>query len=315
MDATAIVEAITAGDRRIASRLISRAEAGDAGIVPALAALYKAGGRARTIGVTGPPGAGKSTLVDRLVDAYRKRGSTVAVIAVDPSSPFSGGAVLGDRVRMSRHSDDPGVFIRSMATRGALGGLTRAVGDAVTILDALGFDLLIIETVGVGQSEIDIVSHAAVVLLLQTPMGGDDVQAVKAGIVEIADIMVVNKKSAPGADRTLNLLKETLHERSPRADGWLPLVVATEASTGEGVDALVAKIDAFVRHGEQPDNREARLRRQLGARVFALCEARLRRATLGKGAEDALGGAWSDVIARRSDPYALADWLVSEMTA
>lgn len=310
MDVEAIVDAIRSGNRRVASRLISQAEAGDAAIVPALAALYRVGGRARTIGVTGPPGAGKSTLVDRLVECCRARGQTVAVIAIDPSSPFSGGAVLGDRVRMGQHADDGGVFIRSMATRGALGGLARAAGDAVTILDALGFDRLILETVGVGQSEIDIMSHAEAVLLLQTPMGGDDVQAVKAGILEIADIIVVNKKSAPGADRTIRLLRETLHERSPRADGWLPPVVATEAVMGEGTDELVAAIGDFLRHGDQPAVREARLRRQIGARVFALCEARLRRSTLAETPDQAMTEIWTDVIHRRSDPYALADRLL-----
>ncbi|HJP68962.1 MAG TPA: methylmalonyl Co-A mutase-associated GTPase MeaB, partial [Sphingomicrobium sp.] len=214
MDVDSIVEAIESGDRRAASRLISRAETGNIGIVPALAALYRRGGKARTIGVTGPPGAGKSTLVDRLVQHYRREGQTVGVIAVDPTSPFSGGAVLGDRVRMGRHADDPGVFIRSMATRGVLGGLTRAIDDVVIILDALGLNILIVETVGIGQSEIDVASHADAVLLLQTPMGGDDVQAIKAGIGEIADIIVVNKMSAPGASDTLRMFQKILHERS-----------------------------------------------------------------------------------------------------
>jgi LAO/AO transport system kinase len=207
MDAAAIACAVVAGDRRMASRLITRAETGDDTIIPVLAELYRHGGKSRVIGITGPPGAGKSTLVDGLVTLFRKEGRTVGVIAVDPTSPFSGGDVLGDRVRMARHAGDAGVFIRSMATRGALGGLARAAGDALTILDALGRDVIIVESVGVGQSEIEIMSHAEAVVLLQTPMGGDDIQAVKAGILEIADIMVVNKKSVPGADRTVRMLR------------------------------------------------------------------------------------------------------------
>jgi LAO/AO transport system kinase len=206
-------------------------------MVPVLQALYRMGGRSKVIGVTGPPGAGKSTLISSLVGHWRRSGLKVAVLAVDPSSPFSGGAVLGDRLRMMDHSGDAGVFIRSMASRGHLGGLSRATGDALTVLDAMPWDIVLIETVGVGQNETDIMRHAAVVVLLQTPMGGDDVQAAKAGINEIGDIFVVNKADHKEADRTVQMLAEMIalaqrlhaertwrrrwsRPRPPRAKAW-----------------------------------------------------------------------------------------------
>ncbi|MEJ2458144.1 MAG: methylmalonyl Co-A mutase-associated GTPase MeaB [Novosphingobium sp.] len=241
----AMADRVLTGDRRAAGRLISEAERREPQALQDLGILYQHGGHARTIGITGPPGAGKSTLVDALITCFRKQALTVAVAAVDPSSPISQGAVLGDRVRMMRHADDDGVLVRSMATRGALGGLSTAVGDAITIFDAMGFDINIVETVGVGQSETDVVGHCEAVILLQTALGGDDIQAIKAGVLEIADLIVVNKKSAPGSDRMARFLRESLHDRPARPDGWTIPVLMTEASEDIGIDAL---IDHAVKH-------------------------------------------------------------------
>ncbi len=199
----ATVRALSLRDVRRCARLISLVERGEADLVPLLQRLYRAGGRGRTVGVTGPPGAGKSTLVNKLVAVWRRRGLSVAVLAIDPSSPFSGGAILGDRLRMMEHACDDGVFIRSMASRGHLGGLAKAAGDALIVLNAMPWDIVLIETVGVGQNETEIMRHAQVVILVQTPMGGDNIQAAKAGIIEIADIFVVNKSDHPLADQTV----------------------------------------------------------------------------------------------------------------
>jgi LAO/AO transport system kinase len=200
--------------------------------------LFSLGGRALVVGVTGAAGTGKSTLVDRLIAVVRARGSTVGVIAVDPSSPFSGGAVLGDRVRMGGHAGDPGVFIRSMATRGHLGGLATATAEAVAVLDAAGRDVVIVETVGVGQDEVDVFRLAAVTVLVLVPGTGDDVQAIKAGVMEIADVFVVNKADRPDADRLVDAVTASLALAPPADGAWRPPVLTTQATTGQGVDDL-----------------------------------------------------------------------------
>ena len=200
--------------------------------------IYARTGRAFLVGVTGAPGTGKSTLVDRLIAEIRRAGVKVGVIAVDPTSPFSGGAVLGDRVRMNAHAADPGVFIRSMATRGHLGGLARATSDAALVLDAAGIDVVIIETVGVGQDEVDIVSTADISIVLLVPGAGDDLQAIKAGVMEIGDIFVVNKADREGADRVVQAVASNLSLKTYGASEWKPPILKTEATTGAGVDAL-----------------------------------------------------------------------------
>ena len=262
--------AITSGQVRAGAKLISRIERDEEGLAPILRALYRVGGRARVIGVTGPPGAGKSTLINKLVGHWRRDGLRVAVLAVDPSSPFTGGAVLGDRLRMTDHSGDDGVFIRSMASRGQLGGLAKAAGDAITVLDAMRWDVILVETVGVGQSETDIMRHASVVVLLQTPMGGDDVQAAKAGITEIGDIFVVNKSDHPEADRTANLLEEmiALSHRLHGQRTWRPPVVKTQAVYGDGVSDLAHHIDRrFAELAANSESARARLREQTRHRI------------------------------------------------
>ena len=232
-----LVERIQCGDARAAARLITLVENGTAEAADALKQLYPRTGRAYVIGVTGPPGSGKSTLTDRITAELRHLDRTVGVIAVDPTSPFTGGAILADRIRMQRHSLDEGVFIRSMATRGHLGGLSRSTNDVVDILDAMGKDFILIETVGVGQDEIDIVRTAHTTLVVAVPGLGDEIQAIKAGIMEIGDLFVVNKADREGADRTV-LEIEMMLEHGESDDGWRPQIFKTVAVRGDGVEAL-----------------------------------------------------------------------------
>lgn len=238
-----LVDGAVAGDVRSVSRLISLVENEASGYEEAYSMFYGRTGKAKVIGITGPPGGGKSTLVDKLASKLRQLGNRVGVIAVDPTSPFTGGAVLGDRVRMQRHNADPGVFIRSMGTRGHLGGLSRGTAAAVDVLDAAGYDYVLVETVGVGQSEIEISSLSDLVVLLNVPGLGDEIQIIKAGIMEIGDVFVVNKMDRPGADRTKAELEYALdlgHELPRR-----PKVLMTNAETSEGVAELVAEIDDY----------------------------------------------------------------------
>jgi len=244
LDGEALIDGIVRGDSRAIARAISTVERGGPEALALSSRLFVLGGRALVVGVTGAAGTGKSTLVDRLITAIRARGSTVGVIAVDPSSPFSGGAVLGDRVRMGSHAGDAGVFIRSMATRGHLGGLATATAEAVAVLDAAGRDVIIVETVGVGQDEVDVFRLAAVTVLVLVPGTGDDVQALKAGIMEIADVFVVNKADRPDADRVVDAVTASLSLAPPADDAWRPPVLTTQATTGHGVEELW---DAIVR--------------------------------------------------------------------
>ncbi len=276
-------------------------------------ALFAHTGRAHVVGITGTPGAGKSTLGNGLIAAWRARGLSVGVLAVDPTSPFTGGAILGDRIRMQDHALDPGVFIRSLATRGNLGGLSRATFDSAKVLDAMGCDVVLIETVGVGQDEVEIAQLAHTTVLVTVPGLGDDVQAIKAGILEIADVFVVNKADREGADRTVFDLRAMLEMRrallSAGASAWEPPIVPTVATRGEGVDELVGAID---RHRRMLDESGERTRREAARAKTELTQRlseRLLERSLGALAERE--GSIDDLalrIARRElDPYALAD--------
>jgi LAO/AO transport system kinase len=305
-----LADRVLSGDLRAMARAISLVEDD----TPAGAALvqrtFARTGRAYLIGVTGPPGAGKSTLVDQLIRLARARGETVGVIAVDPTSPYSGGAILGDRVRMQAHAGDAGVFIRSMATRGHLGGLTRTTGEVALVLDAAGRDLIVIETVGVGQDEVDIVRLADVSIVTLVPGAGDDVQAIKAGIMEIAEIFAINKADREGADRTAAAVEAMLALNDYAPGAWRPPVVLTEATTGRGIPELMAEVDRFRAQGEagrrarRATRASWRLRELLGGRFLQLVESRV----LAPGEWDALVQRIAD---RELDPYTASDAIMA----
>jgi LAO/AO transport system kinase len=315
VDVAGLVSQAREGRPRAVARLVSMVEDAHPALREVMAALAPHSGRARVIGLTGSPGVGKSTTTSAVIRALRAKDERVGVLAVDPSSPFSGGALLGDRIRMQEHALDPGVYIRSMASRGHLGGLSWATPQAMRVLDAAGFDDVLVETVGVGQSEVEIASHADTTVVLLAPGMGDGIQAAKAGILEIGDVFVVNKADRDGADATVRDLRHmiTLGERRAAGD-WRPPVLKCVASKGEGIDELV---EALAEHREWSERsgalQERRLRRAANeVETIALTTLRERIGDLRDGRRmDQLA---AEVVAGRTDPYAAADRLLSDLT-
>lgn len=305
------IDRLKTGDARALARAITTVENRNAGWAELLKALFPQTGRARILGLTGSPGAGKSTLVDQLAKHYRKQDRTVGIIAVDPTSPYTGGAILGDRIRMQDHFSDPGIYIRSMATRGSLGGLARATADVATVFDAAGRDLIMIETVGVGQDEVDIVRLADITIVILVPGMGDDVQSIKAGIMEIADIFVINKSDRDGAERVEREIR-TLQSLAIRSDHWTPPIVKTVASDGTGIAELAAAIEQYESYLKKEDlalqhsveNWQKRLLEMLRDALLEQAQERLGNGNLERFA--------TEVAEHKRDPYSLVQEIVGK---
>lgn len=308
-----LAEKILDGDIRSAARLMRDIDDGLRSAVEELKTLYPHTGKAFIIGLTGPPGAGKSTLVDQLTAVYRKRNKRVGVVAIDPTSPFTGGAILGDRIRMNRHADDEGVFIRSLATRGYLGGLSRSTGDVVNVMDAMGMDVIIIETVGVGQDEIDIVRMAHTTVVVMVPGLGDDIQAIKAGILEIGDVFVVNKADREGADRTVRELANMLDMKPSKNGEWQAKVLKTEAQRNIGIEEMVEEIESH-RSYLFSSGAIAHLLEEKNANLFMeILKDRLFAEVFG---HIKMNGRFREIVdgmmTRQKDPYSAVDEILAE---
>lgn len=307
-----LVARLLEGDRLALSRMISAIESARADVPEALRWLFPKTGRAHIVGVTGPPGSGKSTLTTRLALEYRRRGQSVGIVAVDPTSPYSGGAILGDRVRMMELHSDPGVFMRSMATRGVMGGLARTTLDVVLTLDAFGHDVVVLETVGVGQDEVEIARAADTILVVGVPNLGDDIQAIKAGILEIADLLVVNKADLVGADRLVADLRAMLQLGEARSD-WSPPILRTVATEGSGIAELVDQIAAHRQFldasGSWRQRRADSARRQVRALVEDRVQRQLDRLTAGSPWPDR----FTRIASRQEDPYSAAEDILQEV--
>ena len=313
MHTAQLVERVRDGDRRALARAITLVENGSAELREIMSGLAPHTGRARVVGFTGSPGVGKSTTTNAVVRAIRERGLSVAVLAIDPSSPFTGGALLGDRVRMQEHATDPGVFIRSMANRGHLGGLSWATPHALRVLDAAGFDVILVETVGVGQAEVEIAGEADTTVVLCAPGMGDSVQAAKAGVLEVADVFAVNKADRDGARVTLRELRQMIAMVDRTDEEWKPPIVMTVAAKGEGVAELWARVEEHYAHLEADGELAERRRRRARGEIQAIALERLRSRLGDVGADGGIDALALDVAEGRHDPYTAADLLLKEL--
>ena len=306
-----LAEAILSGNRRALARGITLVETGGAPARELLGALYGRTGRAHIVGITGAPGVGKSTLVNVLALRWRRAGKTIGIVAVDPTSPFSGGAILGDRIRMQPLGGDAGIFIRSMASRGRLGGIARATGDAVDLLDAAGFDIVIVETVGAGQGEVEIASAAHTTVVIEVPGMGDDVQAIKAGILEIANVFVVNKADREGADATIRQLRAMLHLGGPPRDGWAPPILPVVALREEGVAEVAAAIEQHIAHLHTSEQFVVQQRRRTAHEFQQIVQEAALERVRARLAGDAWEALVSRIARREIDPYTAAEELLT----
>jgi LAO/AO transport system kinase len=309
----ALLDAARGGDRAALARLLSLVERGGADAREVGRRTHPLGGNAYTVGLTGAPGAGKSTLTTQVIARLRAAGDIVGVLAIDPTSPFTGGAILGDRVRMHEHALDEGVFIRSMATRGHLGGLALATPEAVRALDACGFPWVLIETVGVGQVEVEVAGEADTTVVVVTPGWGDGVQAAKAGLLEIADVFVVNKADRQGLDDTRRDLQGMLELAGAADDAWTPPILSTVATTGDGVDEVVAAVRDHRAHLESTGELARRRRARLAGELRSILVARLLERVRGVERGDAFARAHEAVAAREVDPWTAADDLIADL--